>query len=149
MEYLKEIGYAENLSGLAQDPFRVEALNVHGFVGKLCRRKSGEGRIQVNRNRESERSAPIHFPFYPNTSTVTFHYLLAKRQSKAGARSSVPVQAAEQVEYPRSVLLVDADAIVAHREHPPFARSHGGEVDLGRRLAPVLDRVAHQVLEHL
>jgi len=91
--------------------------------------------------------APAHFRFHPNASTVTFDYLLAKSESKAAARNSTSVQTLEQVAIPRSVRMIDADAIVAHRELPSFARSHGGDVDLGHRLAPVLDRIANKVLD--
>jgi hypothetical protein len=61
-----------------------------------------------------------------------------------------PLQALEDLEDALDVGQLDADAVVAHGEHPVRALAHGLDVDLRRHaIAPELDGVADQVLEHL
>ena len=59
------------------------------------------------------------------------------------------VQALEDQEDAILVLRVDADAVVAHGEQPMVSLPAGVHVDLRRRFAAELQRVADEVLEQL
>src|ERR1035438_7746241 len=101
----------------------------------------------LHRNRELESRALSHFRFHPNPSTTAFHYLLTECKPDACAGNFLSVQTLEDAKHQASVFRCDAHAVVTHREHPPFPSSRSGDVNSGRGLAPVLDRIANQVLE--
>src|ERR1039458_8843859 len=59
------------------------------------------------------------------------------------------MQTPERFEYRLAILLVNPDSVVPDRENPPFVLFRGCYVYLRGPLAPVLDRVADQILEQL
>src|ERR1017187_3484268 len=117
-----------------------------GFFLSLSGNRRAE---RISGNREFESRTPSRFRFHPDVSTATFNHLLTKCEPNARAGNFPSVQTLEHDEYPLSVFRINADAIVPHREQPPFGSSHGGDVDPGRCLVPVLDRIANKVLKHL
>src|SRR6056297_1640015 len=84
----------------------------------------------------------------PHVALVAVDYLLAHRQSDAGARVLVfAVESPEDAEHFLALVLGNPDAVVADREDVLVAVSLGGDVDAGRPLVAVLEGVADEVLE--
>ena len=80
---------------------------------------------------------------------MAFHYLPAKCEPNARAGNFLAVQTLEHAEYELGVRRINADAVISHREGPPFSYSHGGNVYDRCHRAPIFDRIANQVLEKL
>src|SRR3954453_13534431 len=97
-----------------------------------------------------ETRPPAWLRLRPDPAPVSLHDSLADRQAAPRARVLLlGVQPLEDHEDPPRVARVEPDPVIADREHPLLALASGGEVDVGRALAPELDRVADQVLEEL
>src|SRR5579872_7413899 len=85
----------------------------------------------------------------PDPAAISAHDLLARRQADAAAGTVFAMQPLKWLEDLFLVLRFDADAVVADFDHP-FALALGTtDAHTRRRVAPVLQRVAHQVLKQL
>src|SRR3954452_3099956 len=79
------------------------------------------------------RSAP-RTAFRPHTASISLDNSLADRQAQTRARVFVLMQAFEEAEDSFGVLLLEPNAVVAHRHHPVIPVVFGGYVNLGRHI---------------
>jgi hypothetical protein len=60
---------------------------------------------------------------------LTFNYLPAECESNTGTGNFLSVETLEHAEYELGVIWINTDAIISHREQPPFCGSLCGNVD--------------------
>src|SRR5450432_4866121 len=102
------------------------------------------------RQREAECASFSGPGVYPDPSAVPIDDLLANREPDTGTGVfSLVMQALEHHENPVRILLIEADAVVPHREDPDLVARLGADVDLRGLGAAKLHGVADEVLENL
>src|SRR5262249_25851854 len=86
----------------------------------------------------------------PDAPAVALYNLFADRQPNAATGIlALGVQALKHLKDALEILWVDADTVVAYRQHPLPALALHPDVNVGRLLAAELQGIADKVLEHL
>src|SRR5579884_370784 len=114
-------------------------------AGSLCSERLFLRLAQCHGEGEVKRGSGIRPAFGPDASSVALHDFAADGQSDSGAWDARTVQALEQHEDLLAVVVVEADAVVRHRDLPLLAALLRRNMDLrGNIRPPVLDRIAEQ-----
>src|ERR1051325_5723130 len=98
--------------------------------------------------REAEGRALARFRFDPDAASMAVYDFLADRQTHAVAGTlGARMEAAKDTEHLLGVLRLDANTVVADREHPILLAPFRGDMNQGRFVPAVLYGVDDQVLK--